>query len=54
MEKAKDATPAVASALARMEELGIVREVTEQERGRVYLYGAYMNILGQRTEPLPR
>ena len=44
--------PTVASALERMEELGIVREVTGQERGRIYLYGAYMDILNRGTEPL--
>ncbi len=46
--------PTIASALERMEELGIVREVTGQERGRIYLYAAYMDILSRGTEPLPR
>ena len=46
--------PTVASALERMEALGIVREITGKERGRVYLYTDYMSILDQGTEPLAR
>src|SRR5690606_25633810 len=46
--------PTVIAALERLEELGVVREVTGQERSRIYLYAAYMDILNQGTEPLPR
>ncbi len=48
------ARPTVASALDRMEELGIIREITGQERNRVYLYDRYMHILGEGTAPLAR
>lgn len=39
--------------LKRLEELGVVREVTGQERSRIYLYAAYMDILNQGAEPFP-
>ncbi|MGI9175933.1 MAG: Fic family protein [Rhodothermales bacterium] len=46
--------PTVASALKNLETLGIVREMTGKQRGRVYLYDAYLGILDEGTEPLPR
>src|SRR5690625_2734098 len=46
--------PTVLAALERLEELGVVREVTGQERSRIYLYATYMDILNQGTEPLQR
>ena len=46
--------PTVASAFERMEGLGVVREVTGKDRGRVYLYADYMDVLDRGTEPLPR
>lgn len=46
--------PTVIAALERLSELGIAREVTGQERNRIYLYSEYMAILDQGTEPLPR
>jgi len=35
-----------------MEDLGIVREVTGKQRGRMYVYSDYLSILGRGTEPL--
>jgi Fic family protein len=46
--------PTVASAARRMEELGILREVTGRARRKVYLYTAYVDIMNEGTEPLPR
>jgi Fic family protein len=45
-------TPTVAAALANLEEVGIVREITGRKRGRVYLYDEYLAILNEGTEPL--
>jgi DNA-binding transcriptional ArsR family regulator len=37
-------------ALARLEDLGLVRERTGQQRNRVFSYAAYLEILDQGTE----
>ncbi|WP_449222255.1 Fic family protein [Tistrella mobilis] len=47
-------TPTANAALAQLETLGIVREVTGRRRGRVFAYDALMAILSEGTEPLPR
>lgn len=44
--------PTVAAALARLQELGIVRELSGRKWGRVYAYGEYLDILSEGTEPL--
>jgi Fic family protein len=46
--------PAVARAVERMEGLGILHEITGKQRGRIYAYSAYLKILSEGTEPLPR
>ena len=33
---------------------GIVRETTGRQRGRLFGYGGYIDILSRGTEPLPR
>jgi Fic family protein len=43
--------PAVNKSLRKLEELGIVREITGRQRNRLYLYEAYMVILSQGLEP---
>ncbi len=43
--------PTVNSALATMEELKILREITGRKRDRVYEYDAYMSILQDRPKP---
>jgi Fic family protein len=48
------ARPTVFGALQRLEDIGIIREITGKERGRVYLYDRYMDILNEGTEPLER
>lgn len=42
--------PTVASAMAHLEELGIVRELTGRTRGRTYAYTEYLGILNEGTE----
>lgn len=41
--------PTVLSALGRMEELGIIKEVTGKQRDRVYVYSDYLDILEEGT-----
>lgn len=40
--------------IAEMEELGIVRQITEGRRNRKFMYQEYVNILSEGTEPLVR
>jgi Fic family protein len=42
--------PTVMKAIANLERLGIVREVTGRQRGRLFAYTKYMNILNRGTE----
>lgn len=42
--------PPVYGAIARLEELGVLREVTGRARGKSYVYGEYMDILNEGTE----
>jgi Fic family protein len=44
--------PTVNAALADLERLGIVEEVTGRRRGRVFSYRRYLAILSEGTEPL--
>ncbi|GAB5533991.1 MAG: Fic family protein [Rubricoccaceae bacterium] len=44
--------PTVRAALQRLETAGIVEEVTGGDRGRLYVYTAYLNLLDDGTEPL--
>lgn len=43
--------PAVNKSLQKLEEMNIVREITGRQRNRLYLYGAYMDILNEGLEP---
>ena len=45
--------PTVNTALADLERLGIVVEVTGKKRGRVFAYRGYLAILSEGTTPLP-
>jgi cell filamentation protein, protein adenylyltransferase len=42
--------PPVYGAISRLEEAGILREVTGKSRGKTYVYGEYMDILNEGTE----
>lgn len=46
--------PTIQNAIAELEHLGIVREITGRQRGRLYTYAEYLSILAEGTEPLPR
>jgi Fic family protein len=45
--------PTINAALADLERLGIVEEVTGRRRGRVFAYRRYLSILNEGTDPLP-
>jgi Fic family protein len=44
--------PAVTSAVNRLEAIGIVTEVTGRQRGRLFAYAEYLQILSEETEPI--
>jgi Fic family protein len=44
--------PAVTQALKRLEQAGIVRELTGRHRNRVFAYRQYVEILGEGTKPV--
>ena len=44
--------PTVANAVRRLESLGILRETTGKQRGRLFVYSAYLDILNRGTESL--
>jgi Fic family protein len=44
----------VASALQELQALGIVKETTGRQRGRIYSYQQYLKIVSEGTEPLRR
>lgn len=46
--------PTVTSAIGHLRKLGIVRETTGRQRGKVFVYGAFLDLLSEGTEPLPR
>ena len=54
--KIKDACvvslPTVLRSLASLEQQGIIEEITGKDRHKVFVYRAYLNILGKGTEPL--
>lgn len=43
--------PPVNKSLRKLEEMGVVREITGRQRNRLYLYAAYMAILSEGLEP---
>ena len=45
--------PTVAAALRLLESLGIVREITGRQRGRVFTYERYLAVLREGTEGPP-
>lgn len=45
--------PTINAALADLQRLGVVDEVTGRRRGRVFGYRAYLDILNEGTPPLP-
>jgi Fic family protein len=45
--------PTIRSAVASLEGLGIVREITGKQRDRAYIYDRYVLILDEGSEPIP-
>lgn len=45
--------PTVTKSLCHLVNLGIMREVTGKQRGRVFIYQRYLNVASAGTEPLP-
>ena len=43
--------PPVNKSLRKLEEMGIVQEITERQRNRLYLYDAYMAFLREGLDP---
>ncbi len=39
--------------MRKLEAIGLLRELTSGQRGRLYAYDRYLNILSEGTEPLP-
>ena len=44
--------PTVATAIANLERLGILREITGRPRNKIFAYSEYLEILSEGTEPL--
>ena len=53
VERTALTAPTINAALADLERLGIVEEVTGRRRGRVFGYRRYLAILGEGTDPNP-
>lgn len=53
VERTGLSAPTVNAALADLERLGVVEEITGKRRGRVFTYRRYLGILSEGTEPLP-
>lgn len=53
VERTGLSAPTVNAALADLERLGVVEEITGRRRGRVFGYRRYLAILSEGTEPLP-
>ena len=52
-EKIGISAPTVAKSLEHMQQLGMLREITGRQRHRLFVYDAYLAILGEGTEPIP-
>jgi Fic family protein len=46
--------PTVRACIESMQKMGIAREITGRERRRLYVYDAYIAMLAEGTDPLPR
>ncbi|MEO8970871.1 MAG: Fic family protein [Ktedonobacteraceae bacterium] len=44
--------PTINAAFDRLQELGIVREITDRQRDKLYSYENYINLLSEGTEPI--
>jgi hypothetical protein len=46
------AYPTAARAVNALQRLGIVREITDRRRNRIFAYGRFLDILSEGGEPL--
>lgn len=46
--------PAISDAIERLEKAGIVKETTGRQRDQIFVYTAFLDILKEGTDPLPR
>jgi Fic family protein len=53
VQKTGLSAPTVNAALADLEKMGLVEEITGRKRGRVFSYRRYLAILSEGTDPLP-
>lgn len=53
VQKTGLSAPTVNAALADLERIGIIEEITGRKRGRVFSYRRYLAILSEGTDPLP-
>lgn len=53
VQKTGLSAPTVNAALADLEKMGLVEEITGRKRGRVFSYQRYLAILSEGTDPLP-
>ncbi len=53
-ELSKTTFPTAANALAKLESLQLIKEISGKQRGRIYAYQKYLDILNEGAEPLPR
>jgi Fic family protein len=44
--------PPVAKSIQHLRDLGLLREITGKQRGRMFVYSDYLGILSQGTEPI--
>ena len=51
-DSAKLSEPTAAAVLAQMTDLGLAREITGKQRGKLYSYFPYVDLLAEGTEPL--
>jgi Fic family protein len=45
--------PTASTALENLAKIGVVRETTGRQRGRIYAYSDYLALLDRGTDPLP-
>jgi Fic family protein len=53
-QKLSISAPTIAKSIQHLERLGIIREITGKQRGRMFVYSDYLAILSRGTEPLGR
>ncbi len=53
-QKSGISAPTIAKSIQHLEKLGIIREITGKQRGRMFVYSDYLSILSRGTEPLGR